>query len=58
MVARTRAEVAALLADTDLVEPGLVWTPEWRPDGGDPNLNKASDSRIYAAVGTFPARTA
>lgn len=58
VIARTRAEVAALLAETDLVEPGLVWTPEWRPDGGDPALHAPSDSRIYAAVGAFPAGSA
>jgi hypothetical protein len=56
VIARTRAEIAALLAGTDLVEPGLVWTPEWRPDGGDPPLNAPSDARIYAAVGKFPVR--
>ena len=58
VIARTHGEVAALLADTDLVEPGLVWTPEWRPDGGDPALGASSDSRIYAAVGKFPAGSA
>jgi S-adenosyl methyltransferase len=29
---RTRAQIAALFAGFDLVEPGLVWLPEWRPD--------------------------
>ncbi|HEY4023450.1 MAG TPA: SAM-dependent methyltransferase [Pseudonocardiaceae bacterium] len=57
VVARTRAEVAALMAGTELVEPGLVWTPEWRPDGGDPALDSPSDSRIYAAVGEIPVRS-
>jgi SAM-dependent methyltransferase len=58
VIARNRNEVAALMADTDLVEPGLVWTPEWRPDGAAPAFTAASDSRIYAAVGKFPAATA
>ncbi len=53
VVARSREEVGALLAGTDLVEPGLVWTPQWRPDGGDPALGDPSESRIYAAVGAF-----
>jgi SAM-dependent methyltransferase len=57
VVARTRAEVAALMAGTELVEPGLVWTPQWRPDGGDPALDSPSDSRIFAAVGEFPAHS-
>ncbi|HJP74341.1 MAG TPA: SAM-dependent methyltransferase [Pseudonocardiaceae bacterium] len=54
VVARTRAEIGALLAGTELVEPGLVWTPEWRPDGGEPTLESPSDARIYAAVGEIP----
>lgn len=54
VVARTRAEIVALLAGTELVEPGLVWTPEWRPDEGDPALESPSDARIYAAVGEIP----
>jgi hypothetical protein len=29
---RTRAEIAALFDGFTLVEPGLVWIPEWRPD--------------------------
>jgi SAM-dependent methyltransferase len=30
---RTRDQIAALLADLDLVQPGLVPLPLWRPDG-------------------------
>jgi hypothetical protein len=55
VVARTRDEVATLMAGTSLVDPGLVWTPQWRPDGGDPALDSPADSRIYAAVGEFAA---
>ncbi|QFU85604.1 SAM-dependent methyltransferase [Amycolatopsis sp. YIM 10] len=29
---RTRAEFSALFGDFDLVEPGVVWLPEWRLD--------------------------
>ena len=29
---RSRAEIAGLFEGTDLLEPGLVWVPEWRPD--------------------------
>lgn len=29
---RTRAEFTALFAGFELVEPGVVWTPEWHPD--------------------------
>ena len=34
--ARSRAEVAALVAGVDLVDPGLVWADEWRPEPGRP----------------------
>ncbi len=33
---RSREQVAALLAGLELVEPGLVTVPEWRPDEGEP----------------------
>jgi SAM-dependent methyltransferase len=49
--ARTRAEIAAFLAPTELVEPGIVWTPQWRPDGGDPEVTDPAEAEIYAAVG-------
>jgi hypothetical protein len=51
VVARSRSEVDALLHGMDLVDPGLVWIPRWRPDGGDPPLARDEDSVIYAAVG-------
>jgi SAM-dependent methyltransferase len=28
---RTRSEIAGFFAGLDLVEPGLVWAPDWRP---------------------------
>lgn len=42
---RGREEIEALLAGYELVEPGLVPTEQWRPDGDDPATNG------YAAVG-------
>jgi len=35
-VFRSRAEVAALFGDWPLIDPGLVWTPQW-PDVSAPN---------------------
>lgn len=32
---RTREQVARFFDDTDLVEPGLVWMTQWRPDPGE-----------------------
>jgi SAM-dependent methyltransferase len=31
---RTRAQVEALFTGLDLVEPGVVWLPQWHPDPG------------------------
>lgn len=47
---RDRAEVTELLADVALVEPGVVFVPEWRPDEDD----EPEDGRwtsLYGAVG-------
>jgi hypothetical protein len=33
--ARTRAEIAALFEGFELVDPGLVYVPQWRPDSPD-----------------------
>jgi hypothetical protein len=47
---RSRAETAALAAGVDLVEPGVVWADEWRPEPGRPA--GAGDARgHWVAVG-------
>ncbi|MCC9305801.1 SAM-dependent methyltransferase [Kitasatospora sp. RB6PN24] len=49
--ARTLAEVAALFDGWDLVEPGIVSTPRWRPNpesDGDPVTD--AESSCYAGV--------
>ena len=47
---RTREEVARFFAGLDLVEPGIVSTPRWRPDSGiDPLEDPA-----YAGVARKP----
>nr|WP_231861551.1 MULTISPECIES: SAM-dependent methyltransferase [Frankia] len=52
---RSRATIAALLAGYDLVEPGLVYLPSWRPDeahgGRDPLAADPSRAVALAAVG-------
>jgi hypothetical protein len=48
---RSRDEFAGLLAPVELVEPGIVWTSRWRPEGpADPDT-AAANSLAYAAVG-------
>jgi hypothetical protein len=49
---RTREQIQAFLTGTEIVEPGVVWTPRWRPDittGDHPEAEV-----IYAAVGRKP----
>lgn len=49
--ARSRDEVAALLTDVDLVEPGVAFAPLWRPAEGDEPDSDGSWTSMYAAVG-------
>jgi len=53
---RTRAEVEAMVAGLDQVEPGLVWGPLWRPE---PDTGLADDpgrANMYAVVARCPSR--
>jgi hypothetical protein len=45
---RSRADVAKLSAGLEIVEPGLVWPPQWRPDPGD--AVPANDAASYYCV--------
>ncbi|MEJ2867028.1 SAM-dependent methyltransferase [Actinomycetospora sp. OC33-EN08] len=48
--ARTREQVAEIVAGVDLVDPGLVWAGDWRPEAGRPP--GPGDARgHWAAVG-------
>jgi hypothetical protein len=47
---RTRAEVARLFGGFDLVEPGLVWLPEWHPDAPD-EVGTPQRASGYVGVG-------
>ena len=47
---RSREEVAALMAGTELVEPGVAWLSEWRPESLD-DVGDPSKSFGFAAVG-------
>jgi hypothetical protein len=54
-VFRSRAEVEALLDGFDLVEPGVVWLPQWRPESSDDlYFDQPEMSAIYAGVGRKP----
>jgi len=46
---RTHAELLRMFGDFELVEPGLVYTPQWRPDSSA-DAADASRSNLYAGV--------
>jgi SAM-dependent methyltransferase len=49
--ARTRDQVLALLGgDLELVEPGLVWGPSWRPERGALPDGDPADANMYAVM--------
>lgn len=48
MAVRTRAEVTAFFGDWELVEPGLIWTQEWRPS--HPEWEAVPSSMAVAGV--------
>lgn len=51
---RTRDEVARLFTGFDLIAPGLVWAPLWRPDPGDAVTEHPERSGILTGVGRKP----
>jgi hypothetical protein len=51
---RSRAEITAMLASFEhLVWPGVVYTPEWRPEHGI-NLGNPAESLAFAALAHHP----
>jgi len=51
---RTRAEILDLVAGLDLVEPGLVWLPQWRPEPGVPMPANVTEAYYYGMVARKP----
>jgi len=51
LVLRTFEQVSAFFDGFELVEPGLVQAPLWRPDGKPPRPKDLAKLGIYAAVG-------
>lgn len=51
---RTPAEVARLFTGFELVDPGLVWAPLWRPESPDEVPDRPEMSANLAGVGRKP----
>jgi trans-aconitate methyltransferase len=51
---RSRPAVADLVAGLEIIEPGLVWPPEWRPDPGDVVPVNAAESYYCVVVARKP----
>jgi len=47
---RTRAEIARLVAGMKILEPGLVYPQEWRPDPGDTTPENARETYYCVVV--------
>jgi hypothetical protein len=54
MFVRPKGKVLALVEGLELVEPGLVWTPLWRPDPADRIPANPADSYYYALAARKP----
>jgi hypothetical protein len=53
-ISRSRDQVIDLMAGTELVEPGIVWTPQWRPDMPSDVPEQPELAAILAGVGRKP----
>jgi S-adenosyl methyltransferase len=51
---RGHAAIQAFFDGFDLVEPGVVFNPRWRPDGVGPFTHQPERSWMYAGVGRKP----
>ena len=52
-VPRSRVDFVAFFGDSEMVDPGVVWVPAWRPEKPvDPE--RAADAWFYAAVARKP----
>jgi hypothetical protein len=47
---RSRAQIRQLVAGLEIIEPGLTWPPEWRPDPGEEVPANAAESYYCVLV--------
>jgi hypothetical protein len=53
IIARTRDQLAAFFTGTEILDPGIVWTPQWHPEEFD-DVEAPERSKAYAGVGRKP----
>ncbi|MEV7098331.1 SAM-dependent methyltransferase [Amycolatopsis sp. NPDC051045] len=54
-IMRTREQIAAFFGDLPLIEPGLVWLPDWHPElAGDPAAGDLPHAQGLAGVARIP----
>src|ERR1700728_153086 len=51
---RRRNQIERLINGLELVEPGIVWLPQWRPDPGSEPVPNPADAYCYALVARKP----
>jgi S-adenosyl methyltransferase len=51
---RSREHIERLIEGLDLVDPGIVWLPQWRPDPDAEPVPNPSDAYFYALVARKP----
>jgi hypothetical protein len=51
---RSLEGIKELIAGVELVEPGLVWTPQWRPENPEDVPEHPERSMVLAGVGRKP----
>lgn len=56
VVLRTCQRIRELFDGWELVEPGMVWVPEWRPNWTDEVGSDPASSRVFAGVGRLSSR--
>jgi hypothetical protein len=45
LIPRSRAQITALFRSTAIIEPGVVLTPQWRPEPGE--AEAAAEAPLY-----------
>lgn len=53
ILGRTREQLATFFTGTEILEPGIVWIPQWHPETSD-DIGEPERAKGYAGVGRKP----